>query len=549
VRVKLGKWIVAGGFVAIAATAGWLYFGRSDSSDTFTTSAVKRGAVSSSVAATGTANPVITVTVGSQISGQVQSLYADFNSTVRKGQVVAKLDPSNMEAQLARDRAQLASANAALERARVAVDNKKLSFERAKRLQAQDLIPESDFDAAQADYASAQADIKTAQASIAQAQASLRISQVNLDHATIVSPVDGTVISRNVDVGQTVAASLQAPTLFTIAQDLRRMEVHMNVAESDIGKLAVGQAATFTVDAYPQDRFQGSISEIRNSPTTIQNVVTYEAVIGVDNSELKLKPGMTANVSVVVARKDEALLVPNAALRFKPPEGLAAAAGASGASGSSGASSASAQGASPQQARAADAAPPAGAQGAGIAASGAGPAVGESGATRSSEAESTRSGNGGGARGEGSGQGRRGDRRSLGGGADAAAGGDGRAPTQGAAPGVASSAGSSPGRSTSGGSEPAGGGTGGGLEGARGGSWGGGGRGGGGRGASAVWVLRADGRLERIVVRVGITDGLVTEIVSGDLNEGDKVVTEMTNATASAANRTTARPGGMGRMF
>jgi HlyD family secretion protein len=186
---------------------------------------------------------------------------------------------------MARDRAQLSSSQAALERARVGAENKRLSFERAKRLQAQDLIPEADFDTAQADYASAQADVKTAQASIAQAQASLRISQVNLDHATIVSPVDGTVISRNVDVGQTVAASLQAPTLFTIAQDLRRMEVHMNVAESDIGKLEVGQASTFTVDAYPQERFHGTISEIRNSPTTIQNVVTYEAVIGVDNSD------------------------------------------------------------------------------------------------------------------------------------------------------------------------------------------------------------------------------------------------------------------------
>ena len=516
--------MVAAILVAVAAAAGWLYFGRSDSSDTFTTSAVKRGPVSSSVAATGTANPVITVTVGSQISGQVSNLYADFNSVVKKGQVVARLDPSNLEAQLSRDRAQLTSANAALERAKVALENKRLAYDRAKRLQAQDLIPQADFDTAQADFSSAQADVKTAQASIAQAEASLRISQVNLDHATIVSPVDGTVISRNVDVGQTVAASLQAPTLFTIAQDLRRMEVHMNVAEADIGKLAVGQGTTFTVDAYPQERFHGVISEIRNSPTTIQNVVTYEAVIGVDNSELKLKPGMTANVSVIVARKEDALLVPNAALRFKPPEGLAAAAGSSGASGGTAPAAPSAGAGSGGQTPA-----DAGSAPASTAASGpegaSGPSAIAGGGSSGRDGTSARPQ--GGAGGEGSGQGRRGGRRWN---RDATTGD----PASGSAQIGGGSVGEGPGAGGPG------------AQGVPGGF--GGGRGGAGRGNSAVWVLRADGRLERVPVRVGITDGSVTEIVSGDLKEGDKVVTEMVGGAATAANRAT-RPGGFGRMF
>ena len=323
--MRAGRWILSGIVIAGAGAGGWYYLGRGASEDAYLTAPARRGPIAASVAATGTVSPVITVTVGSQVSGQVAALYADFNSVVKKGQVIARLDPSNLEAQVARDRANLASSVAGLERAKAEAANAQRAFERAQNLKAQSLIPASDFDNAQAAAESAAASVKTAQAEIEQAKASLRISEVNLDHATILSPVDGIVISRNVDVGQTVAASLQAPTIFTIAQDLRRMQVHMNVAESDIGKLAVAQESSFTVDAYPETRFRGLITEIRNSPTTIQNVVTYEAVIDVDNSDLRLKPGMTTNISVTVDRRENALRVPNTALRFKPPDSVIAA--------------------------------------------------------------------------------------------------------------------------------------------------------------------------------------------------------------------------------
>lgn len=498
--MKIGRWLAVFALIGAAAIVAWYMLGTSASAETYVTTPVRRGPIAAVVAATGTVNPVITVQVGSQVSGQVASLDADFNSVVHKGQVIATLDPSNLQAQVARDRANVASASAALEKARVEADNAARGFARAENLKAQALIPESDYDSAQAAAAGAAASVKTAQASVAEAQASLRISEVNLDHATILSPVDGIVISRTVDVGQTVAASLQAPTLFTIAQDLRKMEVHMNVAESDIGRLQVAQPATFTVDAYPSDRFRGTISEIRNAPTTIQNVVTYEAVIDVNNDDLRLKPGMTANVSVVVAERADALLVPNAALRFKPPESAMKVGDDEG----SGKSKASSQGSGAYAST-----------GAGNRGSGGG---------RGSEG-SARGGASGGRNGAARG-GDGGDRRAGVGanGADSNAGGtvEGGSP-RGTAPSNsdgASGSGAAPSRSAQPGSRS--------------------------RPGPSIWIL--DGETPRKVsVKTGITDGAWSEIVSGEVQEGDPAITEL-SATAAAAQ---ARPAqrGIGRMF
>jgi HlyD family secretion protein len=489
--MRLGRWIIAGVVVACAAGGAWLYLGRGDGEQTFATTPARRGSIAALVAATGTVSPVITVTVGSQISGQVQSLNADFNSIVHKGQVIATLDPSNLNAQVSRDRANVSSALAGLEKAKVEADNAARAFERAKNLNKQSLLAQSDYDAAELLAASTSASVKTAQAAIEEARASLQISEVNLGHATIVSPVDGIVISRDVDVGQTVAASLQAPTLFTIAQDLRRMEVHMNVAESDIGRLAIGQESSFTVDAYPQERFRGKIFAIRNSPTTIQNVVTYEAVIEVDNSDLRLKPGMTANVSVTVAKKENVLLVPNAALRFKPPSDLLARADK--------------QSAAATKQAAAD--PPQ-----------SGASSGAGGADGAASAD-----------GQGSAAGR--GRRNRAGGSP---GSDGPA-----------GAGSTDGAGARAGATPAAPGSGEGRSSASKGAWQpGAGRGG--RPGPTVWIL-TDSNPRRATIAVGITDGAWTEVVSGDIKEGDPVITELTGAAALAATRTT-RPG-LGRMF
>lgn len=282
------------------------------------TAKAERGRITAKVTASGTLSALVTVQVGSQVSGRIAEIRVDYNSPVKKGQVIARIDPQLFQAALAQARANLQAAQANLERAQVQAKDAERQAKRADELVEQKLISQSERDTTRANADGARAGVAAAEAALAQARASVSQAELNLGYTEIVSPTDGVVISRSVDVGQTVAASLQAPILFLIAQDLRQMQVNTNVAESDIGKLSADMPVSFTVDAYPQERFRGKVRQIRNAPTTLQNVVTYDAVIGVENPELKLRPGMTANVTFVYADKDDALQVPNAALRFRP---------------------------------------------------------------------------------------------------------------------------------------------------------------------------------------------------------------------------------------
>jgi HlyD family secretion protein len=284
----------------------------------FETAKVERGRIVSRVTATGTLSALVTVQVGSQVSGRIQKLFVDFNSPVKAGQVIAVIDPQLFQAASDQARANYVAAEGSLVKADAQARDAKRQFDRARGLLDRKLIAQADFDTAEANLDVANAQVAMAKGSLAQAKAGLHQAQVNLDYTRIVSPTDGVVISRSVDVGQTVAASLAAPTLFVIAQDLRKMQVDTSVTEADIGKLRPDMAATFTVDAFPGEKFRGKVRQIRNSATTVQNVVTYDAVIDVDNDQLKLRPGMTANVTFIWAEKSDALRVPNAALRFRP---------------------------------------------------------------------------------------------------------------------------------------------------------------------------------------------------------------------------------------
>jgi HlyD family secretion protein len=295
--------------LAIAvAGGGWYYQRYSKETPVFQTTTVSRGELLQIVTTSGQLNPVVKVEVGSQISGTIQKLLVDFNSNVKEGQVIAQLDPAAYEANFIQAEGNLANAKAALELAQ-------LNAERAKTLRADKLNPQADYDKALADLHQAQANVKIN-------EGALKRAQVDVAHCTIATPISGIVISRNVNVGQTVAASLSAPTLFVIANDLSKMEIEANVAEADIGMVEAGQSASFTVDAFPGQIFQGKVTQIRNAPKSDQNVVTYDTMIEVSNPNLKLKPGMTANISIIVARREKALKIPNAALRFRPPEGV-----------------------------------------------------------------------------------------------------------------------------------------------------------------------------------------------------------------------------------
>jgi HlyD family secretion protein len=359
---------------AIGVGAGAYYKFRTGPEIQVQTAQLSRGDITDTVGATGTLQAVTTVQVGSQVSGNISFLGADFNSIVRKGQVIAKLDPSLFEAQLQQAKANLSQAQANLNKAQSDLEQRKVAltdanqkYTRAKELAARNLLPQSDLDAAkiavdtaQAALASQEATLKQSQAQVTMNQASVNQNQVNLDHTIIEAPIDGIVTQRSVDVGQTVAASMQAPTLFIIAADLTKMQVNANIDEADVGRIRPGQRATFRVDAYPTDTFVGTVSQIRLQPVVVQNVTTYGTIIDVPNNDLKLKPGMTANLKVEISSRNNVTRIPNAALRFRPTPDLFAALNepvppeaqsfggrgrgrnnSSGASGASGASSAS----------------------------------------------------------------------------------------------------------------------------------------------------------------------------------------------------------------
>ena len=312
------------GIVILLALGGvaFILFGKKENALNFRTERVSNGDIVSTVTATGTVNAVTTVLVGTQVSGTIKDIYVDFNSHVKKGQVIAQIDPATFEAQVEQARANLLSARANLEKAVAALLDAKRTMGRNRELYSQNMVAKSEMDTSETNYESAKAQVSVAKAQISQAEAALRLSEINLRFTKIISPVDGTVVSRNVDVGQTVAASFQTPTLFNIAQDLTKMQIDTSVAEADIGRILVDQSVEFTVDAYPEITFKGKVSEIRNAPIVVQNVVTYNVVVKVDNRELKLKPGMTANVSVIVSEKKGVLKIPNAALRFRPSDML-----------------------------------------------------------------------------------------------------------------------------------------------------------------------------------------------------------------------------------
>src|ERR1043166_9397003 len=300
--------IAAVGLIAVALLVRRCASG---SDVTYQTAPVMRGPITQAVTATGTLNPVQNVQVGSQVSGNIQKLFVDFNSTVKAGEVVAQIDPVVFQANVNQAEGDLANAQAALELA-------KLNVARTRALVAKQNSAQSDLDQATANLHQAEANVKIK-------EGALQKTKADLDHCTITSPIDGIVISRNVDVGQTVAASLQAPVIFTIANDLSKMQIDANVAEADVGGVAVDQDVDFTVDAFSARTFQGKVTRVRNAPITVQNVVTYDTVIGVTNPDLKLKPGMTANVSIISAHKDDVLQIKNAALRYRPAETTSAA--------------------------------------------------------------------------------------------------------------------------------------------------------------------------------------------------------------------------------
>src|SRR5688572_3059631 len=318
--------LIVAAIVLIAAGAyGYYRYTQKPVAPTITTARVTRGDLAETVGATGTLQAVTTVQVGTQVSGTIQELNADFNSLVRKGQVLARLDPSLIQSQIEQARANLIRAEADLERLRVSLEDARTKLVRARELSEKKLIAQMDLEAAEVAVRSAEAQLRSQQAGVTQSQASLRQNQVNLAHTVIESPIDGLVISRNVDVGQTVAASMSASTLFVLAADLTKMQVLASLDESDVGRIRPGQDVRFRVDAFPTDEFTGNVTQVRLQPTTVQNVVTYQTVIDVPNPGLKLKPGMTANVNIEIARRSDVIRVPNAALRFRPtPETFAA---------------------------------------------------------------------------------------------------------------------------------------------------------------------------------------------------------------------------------
>lgn len=327
-----GRWLILAGVVVAIGLFAAFGLNRNTQAQHFTAK-VERGEIDDVVEATGTINAVITVQVGSQVSGSIAKLNADFNSRVHKGDVVALIDPALFKgamlqavADLENAKANLVAARANLEKAKAGLVQTKADYDRAVRLtkdgvmsQQQLDLAKSNYDSASASVGAADANVTQAQAQVSQKDAAVAVAQTNLDYTVIRSPIDGTVVARNVDVGQTVAASLQAPTIFTIAQDLTKMWVYAKTDESDVGNIKIGKPVSFKVDAFPKDTFHGVVSQVRMNATTVQSVVTYDTIIEFANPELKLFPGMTAYVTIPVDTVKNAMKLPNTALRYKPP--------------------------------------------------------------------------------------------------------------------------------------------------------------------------------------------------------------------------------------
>ena len=313
--------VIVGVLVLGLVIAGYVFFnGERKAVVRYRTVPVERGTIVSLVTATGTINPITTIQVGSQVSGMIESLHADFNSKVTANQVVARIDPFPYQARRDQAVASLANAKAAFDKARIDLAQRRRELDRAKSLIGQQFISQNEVDVALTASEGAVAQLKVTEAAVKQAEAMLQAAELDLKYTVIRSPVDGVVISRLVEVGQRIAASFTIPMLFLIAEDVTKMQVDTNVSEADIGGIAEGKAASFTVDAYPGEQFHGRVRQVRNAPINIQNVVTYDVVVEFDNPAFRLKPGMTANVSIVVAKKENILKVPNSALRFTPPK-------------------------------------------------------------------------------------------------------------------------------------------------------------------------------------------------------------------------------------
>jgi HlyD family secretion protein len=509
------NWIIL--IAVIAAVATFAAFrGNSTKAPQYFTAEVSRGTIRSLVEATGTINAVTTVQVGSQVSGTISRLNADFNSQVKKGQVIAQIDPSIFEGNLMQARADLenAKANAAaaranLEKAKSTAVQARADYQRTVALAKEGVLSQQQLEVTKATTESADASVNAAQAQVTQANAqvsqrsaAVSVAKTNLDHTTIIAPVDGIVINRSVDVGQTVAASLQAPTLFTIAQDLTKMLVYTKTDESDIGRIRPGQPVNFKVDAFPNDQFTGRVQQVRMNATVVQNVVTYDTVIEFDNPERKLFPGMTAYVTIPVATARDVLKIPNSALRFKPDlktEELRALYEKYGIETGRGDrqnadASAPATSSAPQQAA----------------------AGGDAKTAAPTDAATAEAGDRAGRRGMSRGE-------QPGGGADQGTRNGGRRF----------------GANANGGAPP---------------SAGAGGQGAGtGRMArqkaeqtAVVWKLNPDKTLRPVKVRVGITDLNVTELIEGDIKEGDQIITGSSSARSTGPPRLGGQPGGGG---
>src|SRR4249919_848535 len=333
VRSSRPRYVAIGlAVVALAGLAWWWTHHEAKAADSgFRTAAVESGDIRVSISATGTLSAISTVDVGSQISGLVTDVLVDFNDRVRKDQVIARIDPSTYQAQIAQGSAQIASARASLATAQATLRNAEIDYDRKASLSGQQLIARSDVDLAHAARDQARAQVNAAQAQITQQQASTQTTRLNLQRTVIRSPVDGVVLTRTIEPGQTVAASLQAPVLFQIAEDLSQMEIVLAIDEADIGQVKAGQSVNFTVDAFPERSFKGKVQQVRLSATNTNNVITYPVVVTVDNKDGVLLPGMTVNAEIEVSRRDDVLKIPNAALRFKPADDASAGGASAGA--------------------------------------------------------------------------------------------------------------------------------------------------------------------------------------------------------------------------